>query len=246
MRNCSIPLMVALAALVLAVPAQAGGLVLKAADFDAQPGSTGSFLVTLTNTGTTAATLSGYEIQMTTDVVGLSFTSVSQPMPPDPAYVFAGGSGPTSSDFGPPLPTTPVTTFTAVDSSVASSGFDTLAAGQTYGVLRVDYAVAPTAPLGMGQVSFVSPGSSASDLTQLADGSGGLIGFTATNAIVSVVVPEPSGAVLLVLGLILLAAGRRLVGRGGWSSARTTKSLYRNSTPFVSGISNAVTSISRR
>lgn len=216
MRSCSIPLMVALAALALAGSARAGGLVLAAADFDAQPGSTGSFLVTLTNTDAKDATLSDYQIQMTTDVVGLSFTGVAEPMLPDLAYVFPGGAGPISSDFGPPFPTTPVTTFTAVDFSVASAGFDTLAAGQTYGVLLVSYAVASTAPLGMGEVSFVSPGSSALDLTQLADGSGNLIDFTAIDGIASVV-PEPSGMVLMVCGLTLLAAGRCLVGRAGGS-----------------------------
>jgi hypothetical protein len=218
MRSCSIPLMVALAALALAGPVRAGGLVLNAANFDGKPGSTGSFLVTLTNTDATDAILSAYQIQMTTNVVGLSFTGVAQPMPPDPAYVFPGGTGPTSSDFGPPPPSTPVTTFTAVDFSVASSGFDTLAGGQTYGVLRVDFAVAPTAPPGMGQVSFVSPGSSATDLTQLTDGSGNLITFAAINGIASVV-PEPSSAVLLVCGLALLAAGRNIVCRAGGPSA---------------------------
>ena len=218
MRSYSIPLIVALAALALAGPARAGGLVLSAADFDGKPGATGSFLVTLTNTDATNATLSAYQIQMTTDLAGLSFTGVAQPMSPDPAYVFPGGSGPISSDFGPPLPTTPVTTFTAVDFSAASAGFDTLAAGQTYAVLRVEYAIAPTAPLGMGEVSFVSPGSSALDLTQLADGSSNLINFTAINGIASVV-PEPSSAVLLVCGLALLTAGRRLVGRASGPSA---------------------------
>ncbi len=218
MRSCSIPVMMVLAALALAGPARAGGLVLSAANFDDAPGATGSFLVTLTNTDATDATLSAYQIQLTTDVAGLSFTGVAQPMAPDPAYVFPGGSGPISSDFGPPLPTTPVTTFTAVDFSIASAGFDTLAAGQTYAVLRVDFAIAPTAPVGMGQVSFVSPGSSDLDLTQLADGSGNLISFTAINGIASVV-PEPSSAVLLVCGLVLLAAGRRLVGRAARPSA---------------------------
>jgi hypothetical protein len=111
-----------------------------------------------------------------------------------------------------------VTKFTAVDFSVASSGFDTLAGGQTYGVLRVSYAVAPTAPLGMGQVSFVSPGSSGMDLTQLTDRSGDLINFTAINGIASVV-PEPSSMVLLVCGLAMLAAGRRIVYRAGGPSA---------------------------
>src|SRR4051794_14110161 len=104
MRSYSIPLMVALAALALAGPTRASGLVLSAADFNDQPGSTGSFLVTLTNTDATDATLSAYQIQMTTNVVGLSFIGVTQPMPPDPAYVFLGGSGPDSSDFGPPPP----------------------------------------------------------------------------------------------------------------------------------------------
>ena len=117
MRSCSIPLMVARRP-GPAGSARAGGLVLAAADFDAQPGSTGSFLVTLTNTDAKDATLSDYQIQMTTDVVGLSFTGVAEPMLPDLAYVFPGVRGPISSDFGPPFPTTPVTTFTAVDFSV--------------------------------------------------------------------------------------------------------------------------------
>ena len=219
MRSFSIPLMVVLTALTLAGPARAGGLVLSAASFNDVPGATGSFLVTLTNTDATDATLSIYQIQMTTDVAGLSFTGVVQPTSPDPAYVFPGGFGPISSDFGPPLPTTPVTTFTAVDFSAASAGFDTLAAGQTYAVLRVGYAIAPTAPVGMGQLSFVSPGTAALDLTQLADGSGNLISFTAINGIASVM-PEPSSAVLLACGLALLVAGRRLIGRAGLLSQR--------------------------
>ena len=84
MRSCSIPLMVVLAALALAGPARAGGLVLSAANFDDAPGTTGSFLVTLTNTDATDATLSAYQIQLTTDVAGLSFTGVAQPMAPRP------------------------------------------------------------------------------------------------------------------------------------------------------------------
>lgn len=224
MRSCSIPLMVALAALALAGSARAGGLVLTAADFDAQPGATGSFLVTLTNTDATDATLTDYQIQMTTDVVGLSFTGVAKPMLPDPAYVFPGPSeGPTSSDFGPPFPGSPVTTFTAVDFSATFIGYDTLAAGRTYGVMRVSYSVDPTAPLGMGHVSFVSPGALDTDLTQLTDAAGSLITFSAIDGIASVV-PEPSGMVLMVCGLTLLAAGRGVVGRAGRRTPRVIAS----------------------
>jgi hypothetical protein len=125
MRSCSISVMAALAG-----PARAEGLVLQAADFNALRGSAGSFLVTPPNTGMMDATLSAYLIQMTTDVPGLQFTGVARPMPPDPAYVFPGAAGPTSSDFTPPF-TPPVVTFTATDFTADPNGSNILPAGQT-------------------------------------------------------------------------------------------------------------------
>jgi hypothetical protein len=205
MRIFSSLIALSLVMLGLTGPARAG-LILMAADVTTRPGASGSFLVTLENTGPTAVTLSGYQIKLTTNVVGMQFTGVDRAT--TPSYLFPGATGAISSDFTPPFYHPPVTTFTASDFSVNTSGFDTLGAGQTDGVLLVEFAMAPSAPLGTGLVSFVSPGSGASDLTQLSDGSGNLIDFTPVNGAVSVV-PEPRSLTLMLIGAVSVVWMRR-------------------------------------
>jgi hypothetical protein len=191
--------------LVVPPAATRAGLVFTAVDVTTAPNATGSLLVTLQNTGPAAVDLSAYQVTLTTSVAGMRFTGVG--LPTSPPYLFPGAGGPTSSDFGPPFPP-PVTTFTATDFSAGSGGFDTLGAGQTRGVLLADFAMAGSAPLGHGLVSFVSPGTGATDLTQLADRSGNLLGFTAVNANVTVV-PEPGSLTLILIGAAALVLGKR-------------------------------------
>lgn len=199
-------------ALMMGSPIRAG-FILQAEDFTASPGSTGSFLVTLTNTGPVDATLSGYQIQLTTAVSGLAFTGVER-APVD--YVFPGAVDPISSDFTGP----PVTTFTAVDLSANHAGFDVLLAGKAYGVLRVLYQVDPSAPEAKGLVQFVSPGSGDTDLTQLSDASSNLLDFHAVDGRVQITaVPEPPSFALLGCALIFGLGARYVLEKSKRAAA---------------------------
>ncbi|MBY0460223.1 MAG: hypothetical protein K2V38_23145 [Gemmataceae bacterium] len=190
-------------ALALARPADAG-FVLRAADVTAPPGGTGTLLVTLTNDGPTDLALSGYQIQLTTDVAGFRFTGVDR----TPGYVFPGTTGPLSSDFAPPLLVSPVTRFTATDFSANPLGYDTVGAGQTVSLMAVSYAVDPGAAPGTGFIRFVSPGAGAADLTHLADGSGNLAAFAAVDGRVTIT-PAPPGLVLVLTAGAALGLCRR-------------------------------------
>lgn len=187
--------------------------VLKIGDITSTPGGSGDFLVSLKIPSASDLNLSAYQIKITTDVVGLQFKGVQRA---SSSYVFPKATGAISSDFGPPF-SPPVTTFTALDFSSALSGYDTLVAGNTYDVLDVRYAIDSSAPLTTtGTVSFVSPGTGGSDLTQLtgAPPNYATIAFSATNGKVTIsAVPEPSSLTLMVTSL-LVAVGVVLRRRG--------------------------------
>jgi hypothetical protein len=185
-------------------------LILTAQNVTGWHGQSGAFEVTLTNTGASDVQLSAYQIQITTDVAWLEFTGVSRSSSGE-GYVFPGTTADLSSDFG----SGPVDLFTAIDLSESLSGFDTLQAGKTYGVLSVAYTIDPLAPPsgGTAVLRFVSPGSSGTDLTQLA-GPDGLLAFRAVDGTLTLMaIPEPSGLTLAITGLVLVAGKRSLTRR---------------------------------
>lgn len=174
-------------------------LILQASNVAVPQGGTGILTVTLQNTGPTAVDLAGYQIQLATSAPGVRFTWVDRS---PPQYLFPGTSGPISSDFDPPFFAPPVTAFTATDFTTSLLGFDTLGSGETVGVLWVWLAADPADPLGSGAIRFVLPGAGPADLTQLVDGQGILVPFTAIDGRVTVV-PEPASSVILGMGTVV-------------------------------------------
>jgi hypothetical protein len=191
----------ALAALALAaslgptVACRAEGLVISAPALTATPGSSGSFDVLLTNTGTTSIDVSVDSFQLgLTGPLDASFTAVSIATVAAPyIYVTSGttvpGGSPLSSD------TFPNTLFTASDSEFASPGFREVMPGQTFGLANVSFSVSVTSPAGFDTLAFLN--------ASLSDNNGNDIPVTISNG--SIVVPEPStlieGATALLIGL---------------------------------------------
>ena len=178
----------AIAALVLAASGpvgtcHAGGLVLAApATIAAAPGSSGSFLVTISDTDLAGSP--GYEVAgalfelQATGPAGLTFTGVTTATGGSP-YLFADsvvgmGLAPFSID------TFPTADFTAADIAVPSGGYPgytTLNPGDSYALGLVSYMVDPTAAAGSVFTIAFGPN------TALTDPNG--------NAVAFALVPEP-------------------------------------------------------
>ena len=98
--------------------------------------------------------------------------------------------------------TFPGSTLETFDFDVSSLGYRAIGPGQTFGLVNVTYTVAPGAAPGMGALSFGSDTSFAdqngNNITDFALQNGS---FTVTSASV----PEPSGALLLTVGVLAMA-----------------------------------------
>ena len=196
----------AVAALLLgsmAAPARAG-LIITVLDSSAAPGETGTFDITIINTGASSVNISSFSIDPTlSPTSGVHFTDVTTAT--TLTYIFAGSSGVSaSSPFS--FDAFPNTDFVASDSSFASIGYQAIAAGATLGLAHVFYSVDAGASLGAVPVTLDLTG------TSLADGYGNLLNFTAANGTITIAsraVPEPSTVLLMGIGGGLLFLGRR-------------------------------------
>ena len=195
------PAVLTIAVLLLSVPARAD-IVLSIEDVTGAPGSTGTFDVLLTNTGLTSQNIAAFNFELNTTDTNITFTDVTTDTT-TATYIFP------SSFFGPDI-----TTF-ATDQSVEAGDIDAtfagtdVAAGATYGIGNVSYAIDPSAPDGdVAEIDFAAyPQSSLSD-SDFND-----VPFTPVSGTISVqtsTVPEPSAALPLA-GALLLA--ERLIRR---------------------------------
>jgi hypothetical protein len=194
---------VALAA--MAMPAS-GGVIFEIESVFASPGSAGTIEVDVQNTGGSSIVIGGFNFEISgdsdIDFTGAGF-STSAP------YIFAGDSF--DQAFSLPLNTSTGSSLSASDISNSGDG-DTLGAGQTAGLGLVTFTVSPTAALGPVTISFFTDPSD----TNLSDQNGDDIPIDSFVSGTIDVIPEPSGAAMLLAALMALGAWRliRPKGRG--------------------------------
>ena len=203
----------AVAALLLglmAAPARAD-LIITVLDSFAAPGETGTFDITITNTGPSAVDISSFSIEPTlSPTSGVHFTDVT--MATTLTYIFAGSSGVSASaPFS--YNTFPTSDFVATDSSFATNGYQTIGAGTTLGLAHVLYSVDAGTPLGT-----VVPVTLDLTGTSLTDGAAvpSFLSFTPVNGTITIAsraVPEPSAVLLVAVGggLMFLRRRRRTI-----------------------------------
>jgi hypothetical protein len=169
------------------------GLVIEAPNLNVAPGSAGSFDILITSTGGTFNVASDTVELSLTGLSGVTFTNVS--IATVTPYIYGadsattGGSTFTFSTF----PGTQVEVF----DFLLSLGAITIGPGSQFGLVNVQYSVAPGATPGASGTLTFGPD------TSLADATGGLVGFTAQDGSITIAttsIPEPSTAVLLAIG----------------------------------------------
>jgi hypothetical protein len=199
---------------------QAGGLVISAPDFTAAPGSSGSFMVKITDTdpsGSTPFIVAANSFELTLTGSGVTFTDAVIPTTPPPLYIYKDSF---DIDQGIPLWTAPTnpfptTDFTATDSANPLGSFPhtTLNPGDVYTLGLVSYSVSPGAT--PGSVVTIGFGSG----TSLSDNNLNAVAFTPTNGLITITsasVPEPSSWVPALLATVIIPlflGSRHWVGR---------------------------------
>jgi hypothetical protein len=181
----------------MAMPAS-GEVILGINSVFANPGSAGVIEVDVQNTGAAGIVIGGFNFEIGADsdidFTGAGF-STSAP------YIFAGDSFDQVNSLPLNISTGP--SLSAFDISNSGNG-DILGAGQTAGLALVTFNVSPTAALGPITVSFFTDPSD----TSLSDQNGDDILIDSfVNGTIDVI-PEPSGAALLLAALIGLGAWR--------------------------------------
>jgi hypothetical protein len=187
---------VALAA--MAMPAS-GGVIFEIESVFASPGSAGTIEVDVQNTGGSSIVIGGFSFEIPgdsdIDFTGAGF-STSAP------YIFAGDSFDQANSLPLNISTGP--SLSANDISNSGNG-DTLGAGQTAGLALVTFTVSPAAALGPVTISF----STDPEDTSLFDPDENPIPIDSFVSGTIDVVPEPSGAAMLLAALIALLCGAR-------------------------------------
>ncbi|MGA3241763.1 MAG: hypothetical protein ABSG03_36340 [Bryobacteraceae bacterium] len=155
------------------------------------PGSAGTLEVDVQNTGGSSIVIGGFNFEIGADsdidFTGAGFSTTAP-------YIFAGDSFDQINSL--PLNISAGSSLSAFDISNSGDG-DTLGAGQTAGLALVTFDVSPTAALGPVTVSFFTDPSD----TSLSDQNGDDIPIDSfVNGTIDVI-PEPSGAAMLLLGL---------------------------------------------
>jgi hypothetical protein len=186
----------AIAVSLLSVPARAD-IVLSIEDVTGAPGSSGTFDVLLTNTGSASQNIAATNFELTTADTNITFNDVTTSTTTAP-YIFP------SSLFGPDIITfTTGQTIEAGDVDSTLVGTD-VAPGAIYGLGNVSYSIAPGAVNGeVAEVDFVPYPN-----TSLSDNNFNNVPFTAESGTITVqtsTIPEPSAAIPLA-GAVLLVA----------------------------------------
>jgi hypothetical protein len=218
---------VVVAAVVLAVslmgirPCRAD-LVISAPDITATPGSSGSFLVIITDTGPVSSfsvKSDTFQLALTPGQTDVTFTAaMTAPPGSSPAYIysnsfanqFTGGSIDTQFP-GTSFPTR--MSFKASDSS--SSSATPLNPGDSFALGLISYTVSASATL--GSVIALDFGGAGNPNNSLSDGSSppNSVAFTTLNGSITIMaVPEPESLSLLLSALTVCLVGRKLCRRG--------------------------------
>jgi hypothetical protein len=181
------------------MPASGVGVTLEINSVFVSPGSAGTLEVDIQNTGGASIVIGGFNFEIGADS-DIDFTaadfSTSAP------YIFAGDSF--DQAISVLLNTSlPGSSLSAGDISNSGDG-DTLGAGQTAGLALLTFNVSPTAALGPVTVSFFTDPSD----TNLSDQNGNDIPIDSFVSGTIDVVPEPSGAAMLLAALMGLGAWR--------------------------------------
>jgi hypothetical protein len=192
----------------LYAPAAHAGLIFSVNDLSAAAGSTDNTTleVSLTNSGTAASpAIAAFQFQLSIAAgSGVTFTDADIATA-NHAYIFGANTSTPPLSFDP----FPNTGFTASDIYTIPGGGVTLGAGETVGLGRVTFDVAPSAS-GVAPITLVpnftdsvlDPNGNPIDLPlEFVDGS-----ITVTAA----PVPEPSSLVLAVFGFTAAYAGRAI------------------------------------
>jgi hypothetical protein len=177
-----------------AAPARAD-LIVQVGSVVAAAGSTGNGLeVTLTNTGPDAVSIDGFSFGLSVDpAVDLTGATTATASP----YIFAGHSA-----FGPDVATSVGSSLQASDAYDPAGSAAVLASGATVGLGRVLFDVSAlasgvyTVTLEGFPATSLSLGLDDVPITTLVDGS----------ITVEAAVPEPSSAILAIVGVAALAA----------------------------------------
>ncbi len=184
----------------IGVPCRAD-LVIEAPIVTAAPGTSGSFDVLITSTGGTFSVASDIVELSLNGLSGVSFTGVS--IATATPYIYGGNSattqGSTFSFSTFPAPSgTPIEVF----DFLYPSGAQTIAPGDTFGLVNVQYSVdANVTPGSTGTLTFGSD-------TSLADAGGNNVSFTGQGGSITIVtasVPEPASGILLAIGCAAVA-----------------------------------------
>jgi hypothetical protein len=181
----------------MAMPAS-GEIIFGIDSVFASPGSAGTLEVDVQNASAAGIVIGGFNFEIGADsdidFTGAGF-STSAP------YIFAGDSFDQVNSL--PLNISTGASLSAFDISNSGDG-DILGAGQTAGLALVTFNVSPTAALGPVTVSFVTDPSN----TSLSDPNGDEIPIDSfVNGTIDVI-PEPSGAAMLLAALMGLAVRR--------------------------------------
>ena len=208
----------------------AAGLVISAPDITTSAGSTGAFLVLLTDTdpaGSTPYNVAGDQFELTlTGPAGFSFTDVSTDTGASPyntPYIYSVS---TADQLGLPLSisptnpfTIPTTDFLATDSGYYQlggyPGYTTLNPGDVYALALVSYSVDATVPMGsVATIGFNLANTGLSDnLTN------SIASLTVSGSITIANVPEPSalamGTIAIAIGSLAFGSRRRRSGAKG-------------------------------
>ena len=171
--------------------------IISAPDISAAPGSSGSFEILLSATGSSAANIGAFSFDISTAGSNLAFTGAT-PTGGAARYIFAGDSFVAINGF--PFATRTGQELTASD--LSNNGVPVfVAAPNVFSLGTVLYSISPSAASGLLPITFSISG------TSLSSPSGQGVPFTTANGQITIT-PEPTEITLLVAALGVLALRR--------------------------------------
>jgi hypothetical protein len=200
-------------ALVPASRCRAGGLIISAQEITAAPGSSGSFLVLLTDTDPSGSQpysvfSDAFQITATAGQTDVTFTAATTSSGGPPNYIypdsvanlFFGGSIDTAAP-GSSFPTT--TSFAAADTAVSSA--TTLSPGEIVSLGLISYTISSSAA--PGAVIALQFGGNTNSFNSLSDAAGNSVAFTTMDGSITIsgnpAVPEPSTLTMATLAMAI-------------------------------------------
>ena len=180
-----------------AIPAHAT-LIISVEPVSAAPGTSGTFDVLLTDSGSPGVSIQGFSFELQASSAAISFTGAFTSTA-TPTYIFSG-----TSLFGPEIDDQTSPTLIASD---AASGPATLNSGDVVGLGQVSYTVSPAAAPGPVTISFTG-GAAGNNLSDPLGASIPIDTFT-SGTINITSTPEPSSLLMMLAGTAALAAWNR-------------------------------------